>query len=407
LPKVKFSKLSILEKLNWINFIPILDWLHMPSTWGKIFKVSTYGESHGVSVGVVVEGVPAGLPFPLDEIQKDLTRRRPGQNDLTTPRDEEDLVIIESGVFQDKTTGSPILLKVNNKNTIGADYDEMAHVFRPSHADYTYSEKYGHRAHVGGGRSSVRETIGRVAAGGLARVILERELGIQTVAWVDSVGIIDSKITEDQFPIIRDYVDKFPTRCPNQVVNDEMEILIRKLRDEGDSVGGVVKAVVRNLPPGLGDPVYDKLDADLAKALLSISACKGFEIGSGFMGTRQFGSTHNDEFYIEHSSGKVKTRTNHSGGIQGGISNGMDLILRAAFKPTSTIKKAQNTVNDKNEETILKAKGRHDPCVLPRAVPIVEAVINLVLIDAYFYQRALQPKWFLKYANLKSIPDQG
>ncbi len=381
-------------------------WFHMPSSWGKIFRVSTYGESHGVSVGVVIDGVPAGLAFPVEEIQKDLTRRRPGQNDLTTPRDEEDLVIVESGVFSGKTTGSPILLKVNNKNTIGADYDEMAHVFRPSHADYTYSEKYGHRAHVGGGRSSVRETIGRVAAGGLARVILKQELGIETVAWVDSVGPIDSNIGEADFPPNRDYVDKFPTRCPDKSTNDKMEVLIRKLRDEGDSVGGVVKVVSRNLPPGLGDPVYDKLDADLAKALLSISACKGFEVGSGFSGTRLTGSTHNDEFYVEDKSGKVKTKTNHSGGIQGGISNGMDLIVRAAFKPTSTIKKEQKTVNDQNEETVLKAKGRHDPCVLPRAVPIVEAVINLVLVDAYFYQRALQPKWFLKYANLDSIPNQ-
>ncbi|TGN10913.1 chorismate synthase [Leptospira ilyithenensis] len=378
----------------------------MPSTWGKIFKVSTYGESHGVSVGVVVEGVPAGLPFPEEEIQKDLTRRRPGQNDLTTPRDEEDKVVVESGVFQGKTTGSPILLKVNNKNTIGSDYDEMAHIFRPSHADYTYSEKYGHRAHVGGGRSSVRETIGRVAAAGLARVILERELGIQTIAWVDSVGGIDSLISESEYPVSRDFVDQFPTRCPKKTTNDEMETLIRKLRDEGDSVGGTVKAIVKNLPPGLGDPVYDKLDADLAKALLSISACKGFEVGSGFGGTRQTGSVHNDEFYIEEKTGKVKTRTNNSGGIQGGISNGMDLVIRAAFKPTSTIKKEQKTVDDKNKETILQAKGRHDPCVLPRAIPIVEAVINLVLVDAYFYQRALQPKWFLKYANLDSIPNQ-
>ncbi len=378
----------------------------MPSSWGKIFRVSTYGESHGVSVGVVIDGVPAGLPFPAEEIQRDLTRRRPGQNDLTTPRDEEDRVMVESGVFEGKTTGSPILLKVNNKNTIGADYDEMAHVFRPSHADYTYSEKYGHRAHVGGGRSSVRETIGRVAAGGLARVILKRELGIETIAWVDSVGQIDSNIAEPQFPPSREFVDQFPTRCPDKNVNDQMETLIRKLRDEGDSVGGVVKAIVRNLPPGLGDPVYDKLDADLAKALLSISACKGFEVGSGFSGTRQTGSIHNDEFYLEYGTGKVKTRTNNSGGIQGGISNGMDLVVRAAFKPTSTIKKEQKTVNDQNEETVLKAKGRHDPCVLPRAVPIVEAVINLVLIDAYFYQRSLQPKWFLKYANLDNIPNQ-
>lgn len=353
-----------------------------------------------------MDGVPAGLPFPEEEIQKDLTRRRPGQNDLTTPRDEKDRMVVESGVFQGKTTGSPILMKVNNQNTIGSDYDEMAHVFRPSHADYTYSEKYGHRAHVGGGRSSVRETIGRVAAAGLARVILEKELGISTVGFVDSIGPIDSLITEEEYPLFRNIVDQFPTRCPKPSANEEMETLIRKLRDEGDSVGGVVKVVVRNLPPGLGDPVYDKLDADLAKAILSISACKGFEVGSGFSGTRQTGSTHNDEFYIEEGTGKVKTRTNRSGGIQGGISNGMDLVIRAAFKPTSTIKKEQKTVNDQNKETILQAKGRHDPCVLPRAVPIVEAVVNLVLVDAYLYQRALQPKWFMKFANLNAIPNQ-
>ncbi len=378
----------------------------MPSTWGKIFKVSTYGESHGVSVGVVIDGIPAGLPFPIEEIQKDLSRRRPGQNELTTPRDEDDLVIVESGVFQGKTTGSPILLKVNNKNTISADYNEMEHVFRPSHADYTYSEKYGHRAHVGGGRASVRETIGRVAAGGLARVILEKELGIETIGWVDSVGPIDASISESQYPLSRQVVDGFDTRCPDPVAHQKMVELIRKLRDEGDSVGGTVKLIVKNMPPGLGDPVYDKLEADLAKAILSISACKGFEIGSGFAGTRLTGSIHNDEFYVEPKTGKVKTRTNNSGGIQGGISNGMDLVLKAAFKPTSTIKKEQKTVNDQNEETILKAKGRHDPCVLPRAVPIVEAVVNLVLLDAYFFQRALQPKWFLKYANLNSIPEQ-
>lgn len=328
----------------------------MPSSWGKIFRVSTFGESHGTSVGVVVDGVPAGLPFPEEEIQKDLTRRRPGQNDLTTPRDEKDRMVVESGVFEGKTTGSPILMKVNNQNTIGSDYDEMAHVFRPSHADYTYSEKYGHRAHVGGGRSSVRETIGRVAAAGLARVILERELGISTVGWVDAIGPIDSHISESEYPISRDVVDKFPTRCPKQSANDEMETLIRKLRDEGDSVGGVVKIAVRNLPPGLGDPVYDKLDADLAKAILSISACKGFEVGSGFSGTRQTGSMHNDEFYIEEGTGKVKTRTNNSGGIQGGISNGMDLVIRAAFKPTSTIKKNKEPLTIKTKKPFSKLK---------------------------------------------------
>jgi len=371
----------------------------MPSVWGKIFTVSTFGESHGISVGVVIDGVPAGIPFLLEEIQKDLSRRRPGQNELTTPRDEEDRAIVESGVFQGKTTGSPILIKINNQNTIGGDYSEMEHVFRPSHADYTYSEKYGHRAHVGGGRASVRETIGRVAAGAFARTILERELGISVVGWVDSVGSIDSGIQEKEYPRSRDMVDQFPTRCPSISANQAMTELIRKLRDDGDSVGGVVKLVGRNIPPGLGDPVYDKLEADLAKAILSISACKGFEIGSGFAGTRLTGSVHNDAFFIEEQTGRVKTKTNNSGGIQGGISNGMDLVIRAAFKPTSTIKKAQPTVNDKKEETTLAARGRHDPCVLPRAVPIVEAVVQIALLDAYLYQRALHPEWYKKYAQ--------
>ncbi|MCZ8236950.1 MAG: chorismate synthase [Leptospiraceae bacterium] len=368
----------------------------MPSSWGKIFRISTFGESHGPSVGVVIDGVPAGIPLELSEIQKDLDRRRPGQSEITTPRDEADEVRVLSGVFEDKTIGSPIALVVDNKNTISKDYDNLKDVFRPSHADYTYQEKYGFRAHVGGGRSSVRETIARVAAAGLARRILERDLGIRTVAWVDSIGEIDSNISENSYPKSREEVDVNPVRCPDKETASKMERLILDLRNEGDSVGGIIKAVVYNLPPGLGDPVYDKLDGDLAKAILSIPACKGFELGSGFSGTRLFGSNHNDEFYIDDKK-RVRTRTNHSGGLQGGITNGMELVIKAAFKPTSTIKKEQKTVNSLNEETTLKARGRHDPCVLPRAVPIIEAAINLVLIDAYFYQRALQPEWYEKW----------
>ncbi|MCC5814968.1 MAG: chorismate synthase [Leptospira sp.] len=368
----------------------------MPSSWGKIYRVSTFGESHGPSVGVVIDGVPAGLPFELEEIQKDLDRRRPGQSDITTPRDESDTVRVLSGVFEGKTIGSPIALIVDNKNTISKDYDNLKTVYRPSHADYTYQEKYGHRAHVGGGRSSVRETIARVAAGAFARTILERELGITTVGWVDSIGEIDSHISESNYPRSVQEVDSNIVRCPSKEIADKMERHILDLRNEGDSVGGTVKAVVYNLPPGLGDPVYDKLDGDLGKAILSIPACKGFEIGSGFAGTRLTGSKHNDEFYTD-SQGRVRTRTNHSGGLQGGITNGMELVIKAAFKPTSTIKLEQKTVNSSNEETTLKARGRHDPCVLPRAVPIVEAAINLVLIDAYLYQRSLQPEWYEKW----------
>lgn len=373
----------------------------MPSSWGKIFKVSTFGESHGTSVGVVVEGVPAGIPICLEEIQKDLNRRRPGQSNLTTPRDETDTVRVVSGVFEGKTIGSPIALIVDNQNTISKDYENLRTTFRPSHADYTYQMKYGFRAHVGGGRSSVRETIGRVAAAAIARMILKDDLGIETIAWVDSIGTVQSNIG-DKYPKSREEVDQNEVRCPDVGSADQMRSLILKMKEAGDSVGGTIQCVSYNLPPGLGDPVYDKLDGDLAKAILSIPACKGFEVGSGFSGTLLTGSSHNDEFYVEEGTGRVRTRTNHSGGLQGGISNGEELVIRAAFKPTSTIFKKQNTINLKGEETILEAKGRHDPCVLPRAVPIIEAVVNLVLIDAYLYQRAINPQWFQKWAR---IPD--
>ncbi|EMJ37333.1 chorismate synthase [Leptospira interrogans str. FPW1039] len=373
----------------------------MPSNWGKIFKVSTFGESHGTSVGVVVEGVPAGIPIRLEEIQKDLNRRRPGQSNLTTPRDETDTVRVVSGVFEGKTIGSPIALIVDNQNTISKDYENLRTTFRPSHADYTYQMKYGFRAHVGGGRSSVRETIGRVAAAAIARMILKDDLGIETIAWVDSIGTVQSNIG-DKYPKSREEVDQNEVRCPDVGSADQMRSLILKMKEAGDSVGGTIQCVSYNLPPGLGDPVYDKLDGDLAKAILSIPACKGFEVGSGFSGTLLTGSSHNDEFYVEEGTGRVRTRTNHSGGLQGGISNGEELVIRAAFKPTSTIFKKQNTINLKGEETILEAKGRHDPCVLPRAVPIIEAVVNLVLIDAYLYQRAINPQWFQKWAR---IPD--
>lgn len=373
----------------------------MPSSWGKIFKVSTFGESHGTSVGVVVEGVPAGIPIRLEEIQKDLNRRRPGQSNLTTPRDETDTVRVVSGIFEGKTIGSPIALIVDNQNTISKDYENLRTTFRPSHADYTYQMKYGFRAHVGGGRSSVRETIGRVAAAAIARMILKDDLGIETIAWVDSIGTVQSNIG-DKYPKSREEVDQNEVRCPDVGSADQMRSLILKMKEAGDSVGGTIQCVSYNLPPGLGDPVYDKLDGDLAKAILSIPACKGFEVGSGFSGTLLTGSSHNDEFYVEEGTGRVRTRTNHSGGLQGGISNGEELVIRAAFKPTSTIFKKQNTINLKGEETILEAKGRHDPCVLPRAVPIIEAVVNLVLIDAYLYQRAINPQWFQKWAR---IPD--
>lgn len=377
----------------------------MPSSWGKIFRISTFGESHGESVGVVVEGVPAGIPIRLEEIQKDLNRRRPGQSKLTTPRDESDTVRIVSGVFEGKTIGSPIALIVDNQNTISKDYENLRETFRPSHADYTYQAKYGFRAHVGGGRSSVRETIARVAAGAIARMILEDDLGVRTVAWVDTIGEISSDLTEEKYPRSREEVDGNEVRCPDSAAADRMRNLILKMKEAGDSVGGIIRCASYHLPPGLGDPVYDKLDGDLAKAILSIPACKGFEVGSGFAGTLLTGSNHNDEFYVEEGSGRVRTRTNRSGGLQGGISNGEALVIRAAFKPTSTIFKKQNTVNLNREETVLEAKGRHDPCVLPRAVPIVEAAVNLVLVDAYLYQRAMNPLWFKKWASMPAYYD--
>ncbi|MBE7412594.1 MAG: chorismate synthase [Leptospiraceae bacterium] len=372
----------------------------MSSTWGKIFKITTFGESHGASVGVVIEGVPAGIPIHLEEIQKDLTRRRPGQSLLTTPRKEDDEVKVLSGVFEGKTIGSPIALVVDNKNTISRDYEKFRHIYRPSHADYTYDAKYGYRSHVGGGRASVRETIGRVAAGAIARVILKEELGIETVAWVDSIGEIFANVSNT--PKSTYEVDANDVRCPDSEKAKLMEEKIREVRKIGDSVGGTIRSISRNVPPGLGDPVYDKLEADLGKALLSIPACKGVEFGSGFDGSKMTGSTHNDEFYVEKETGRIRTKTNLSGGIQGGISNGEDILIRAAFKPTATISMLQNTVNDTPEDTELKAGGRHDPCVLPRAVPIVEAAINLVLVDAYFYQRAIQPKWFLKWSKFSN-----
>jgi len=370
----------------------------VPSSWGKIFKVTTFGESHGVSVGVVVEGVPAGIPIRLEEIQKDLTRRRPGQSLLTTPRKEDDEVRVLSGIFEGKTIGSPIALLVDNKNTLSRDYENFRHIYRPSHADYTYDAKYGYRSHVGGGRASVRETIGRVAAGAIARMILKDELGLETIAWVDSIGEVYANITANP-PKSIDEVDINDVRCPDPEKAKLMEEKIREVRKIGDSVGGTIRAICQNVPPGLGDPVYDKLEADLAKALLSIPACKGFEVGSGFEGSAMTGSKHNDEFYVEKETGRVRTKTNLSGGIQGGISNGENIMIRAAFKPTATISMMQSTVNDTPEDTQLKAGGRHDPCVLPRAVPIVEAAVNLVLIDAYFYQRAINPKWFLKWSK--------
>ncbi|MCB1168681.1 MAG: chorismate synthase [Leptospiraceae bacterium] len=380
----------------------------MSSTTGTLYKITTFGESHGPGVGAVVDGCPAGIKLDAERIQRQLTRRRPGQGKLSTPRQEADEFEILSGVYEGITLGTPIAFFVRNTNAKGNDYLRWADIYRPSHADYTYHIKYGYRTPLGGGRASVRETIGRVAAGELAAQILEQELGIRTIAWVDSIGTVDSPVMEKPPQSIEE-VDQVEVRCPHLPSAEAMVKEIEAAKLDGNSVGGTIGVIVYDVPPGLGDPVFDKLEADLARACLSIPACKGFESGSGFSGTRLRGSEHNDIFDPEElppepESGAgiqgvpiIKTRTNRSGGIQGGISNGMPILLRLAFKPTATIKKRQDSVNEAGESTTLRAGGRHDPCVLPRAVPIVESVVNLTLMDAYLRQRAANPEWWLRF----------
>ena len=356
----------------------------MGNTFGKIFQISTWGESHGPAVGVTIDGCPAGVPIDEEAIQVELDRRRPGQSDITTPRAEDDRLEVLSGVFEGVSTGAPILLMVRNKDARPQAYDHLKDVYRPSHADYTYQAKYGHRDHRGGGRSSARETIGRVAAGAIARRILTDSAGVELVAYVRRIHDIEAEI--DAASVTRAAVESNAVRCPDSASAEKMIERIKELRKEGDSAGGLVELVGRGLPVGLGEPVFDRLEADLAKAMLSLPATKGFEVGSGFDGTRLTGSAHNDAFYKDGD--EVRTRSNNSGGVQGGISNGEDLVCRIAFKPTATINKEQETVSTSGEETVLKARGRHDPCVLPRAVPIVEAMAALVLVDHWFLDRS-------------------
>jgi chorismate synthase len=354
------------------------------SSFGTLFRITTFGESHGPAVGVVVDGCPPRLPLTVEEIQVELDRRRPGQSRITTQRREADQVEILSGVQDGLTLGTPIALLVRNSDQRGGDYDEMRTKYRPSHADYTYQAKYGIRAWQGGGRASARETVGRVAAGAIARKLLEVEAAVEIVAWVKQVAGREAAV--DATRVARGDVEANIVRCPDPVAAEEMIALIDAARKDGDSLGGVVEAVARRVPPGLGEPIFDKLEADLARALLSLPACKGFESGSGFAGTRLRGSEHNDPFYAD-PAGRIRTRTNWSGGIQGGISNGEDIVVRAAFKPTATVLRAQATVDQEGHATTLEPRGRHDPCVLPRAVPIVEAMIALVLADHYLRQR--------------------
>jgi len=354
------------------------------SIFGQLFRIATWGESHGPGVGVVVDGCPPRLEIRREEIQAELDRRRPGQSRITSRRDEADQVEILSGVEGGLTLGTPIAMLVRNADARPGDYDEMKTKFRPSHADFTYQAKYGIRAVAGGGRASARETIGRVAAGALARKLLAREAGVEIVAYVKQVCDISAEV--DPSAVTRAMVEANIVRCPEAKAADAMTALIDAVRKAGDSVGGVVEAVARKVPAGLGEPVFDRLEAELGKAMLSIPACKGFEVGSGFAGTRLRGSQHNDAFYSE--GGRVRTRTNRSGGIQGGISNGEDIVVRAAFKPTATILLSQETVDVEGKATTLQARGRHDPCVLPRAVVVVEAMMALVLADHWLRQRA-------------------
>jgi chorismate synthase len=371
----------------------------MSSSFGRLFRVTTWGESHGPAVGVTVDGCPPRLRLAEADIQRELDRRRPGQSRLVTQRQEEDRVEILSGVLDGLTLGTPIAMLVRNQDARGKDYGEMATKYRPSHADYTYDAKYGIRAVAGGGRASARETVGRVAAGAVARQVLA-EAGIAVLAWVERVGDVRAVIDPERALAARaprseaggggfglDEVEATPVRCPDPAAAALMIERIDAARKAGDSLGGVVCAVAHGVPPGLGEPVFDKLEADLAKAMLSLPAAKGFESGSGFAGAEMTGSAHNDVFYRD-ADGRVRTRTNYSGGIQGGISNGERVVIRVAFKPTATILRPQETIDTNGNATIIQPRGRHDPCVLPRAVPIVEAMMALVLADHLLRHRA-------------------
>jgi chorismate synthase len=355
----------------------------MASTFGHLFRITTFGESHGGAVGVVVDGCPPRLALSVEEIQRDLDRRRPGQSKITTPRDEPDRAEIVSGLFEGQTLGSPIAILVRNTDARPSAYADFKDKYRPSHADFTYEAKYGIRDWQGGGRASARETIGRVAAAAIARKLLATAANVEVLAYVKQVFTMTAEV--DPSTVTLDRVESNIVRCPDAAAAERMIARIDAARAAGDSLGGVVECVCRNVPPGLGEPVFDKLEADLARAVMSLPASKGFEIGSGFAGVTLTGIQHNDPFTIEN--GRVRTTSNRSGGVQGGITNGEDVVFRVAFKPTATIRQAQQTVDTTGHEVTLEARGRHDPCVLPRAVPMVEAMACLVLADHYLRQR--------------------
>jgi len=354
----------------------------MGNSFGRVFRISTFGESHGRGLGVIIDGCPAGLAIDEEFIRKELQRRKPGQSKITTQRKEEDEFQILSGIFEGKSTGTPIALVILNTDQKSKDYTHIADKFRPSHADYTYFEKYGIRDYRGGGRSSARETAARVAAGAIAKMLLAH-YGIRINAYVSQVG--DLSLNKPYQELDFEETEKNIVRCPDPVMAEQMIDFIDEVRKDRDTVGGIVSCVAHHVPPGLGEPVFDKLHADLGKAMLSINAVKGFEYGSGFEGVAMRGSEHNDLFYQEE--GKIKTKTNYSGGIQGGISNGEDIYFRVAFKPVATIMQDQESINEAGETTTVSGKGRHDPCVVPRAVPIVEAMCALVLADYLLLSR--------------------
>lgn len=357
----------------------------MPNSFGHLFRITTWGESHGPAIGVTVDGCPPRLPITAAEIQAELDRRRPGQSDITTPRKEADTVEILSGIYEGVTTGTPICMLVRNTDQRSSAYSEMKAAFRPSHADFTYQTKFGIRDPNGGGRSSARETIGRVAAGAIAKKILAHA-GVELRAYITRIHDIAAPAESlTEFPTL-EQIEATAVRCPHGETAVKMIERIKAVRSEGDSVGGVIQCRARGVPVGLGEPVFDRLEADLAKAMLSLPATKGFEIGSGFGGSLLRGSEHNDLF--ENRDGRIRTTTNRSGGVQGGISNGEEIVFNVAFKPTATILQSQPTVNLAGESTELMGKGRHDPCVVPRAVPIVEAMAALVLIDHWLRDSA-------------------
>jgi chorismate synthase len=356
------------------------------NTFGRLFRVTTFGESHGAGIGVVIDGLPGNLPVDLEKVQQALWRRRPGQSPYTSPRQEEDRVEVLSGLYEGKTTGAPLTLWIANRDAQSKDYQVLEQLYRPSHADYTYAVKYGHRDPRGGGRSSARETAARVAAGSVAQQMLQAFLPeLRILAWTMAIGPYEMEV----WPATPEAVEASPVRCPDPAVSAQIEAYLRRLIEEGDTVGGVIACRVEGLPAGLGEPIYDKLSARLAYAMLSINAAKAFEIGEGFRAAQMRGSAHNDPFGVE--GGQIRPQTNHAGGVLGGISTGMPLFFRVGFKPIATLRRPQRTVTTTGEETSFVAQGRHDPCPVPRAVPIVEAMTAIVLADFYLLWRATRP----------------